>query len=79
MLAIQTLDGHLRIWSIAKPPAAKAPEVIRILKRTDSVNQGPNWMAWSKNGRVLQYAEGYVFTVCANAMPKYTSNHVVHQ
>ncbi|KAI4219705.1 MAG: hypothetical protein L6R36_008137 [Xanthoria steineri] len=58
MLAIQTLDGHLRIWSIAKPPAAKAPEVIRILKRTDSVNQGPNWMAWSKNGRVLQYAEG---------------------
>ncbi|KAL8899279.1 MAG: hypothetical protein Q9192_001661 [Flavoplaca navasiana] len=58
MLAIQTQDGHLRIWSIAKPPTAKNPEVIRILKRTDSVNQGPNWIAWSKNGRVLQYAEG---------------------
>ncbi|KAL8782298.1 MAG: hypothetical protein Q9213_005491 [Squamulea squamosa] len=60
MLAIQTLDGDLRIWSIAKPPTAETPKVIRMLKRTDSVNQGPNWIAWSKNGRVLQYAEGYV-------------------
>ncbi|KAL8857434.1 MAG: hypothetical protein Q9178_005928 [Gyalolechia marmorata] len=58
MLAIQTLDGDLRIWSIAKPPTAETPKVIRMLKRTDSVNQGPNWIAWSKNGRVLQYAEG---------------------
>ncbi|KAL8805938.1 MAG: hypothetical protein Q9200_005233 [Gallowayella weberi] len=58
MLAIQTLDGDLRIWSIAKPPTAETPKVIRILKRTDSTNQGPNWIAWSKNGRVLQYAEG---------------------
>ncbi|KAL8731198.1 MAG: hypothetical protein Q9166_003605 [cf. Caloplaca sp. 2 TL-2023] len=58
MLAIQTLDGDLRIWSIAKPPTAETPKVIRMLKRTDSVNQAPNWIAWSKNGRVLQYAEG---------------------
>ena len=61
MLAIQTLDGDLRIWSIAKPPTAETPKVIRMLKRTDSLNQGPNWIAWSKNGRVLQYAEGYVY------------------
>lgn len=70
MLAIQTLDGHLRIWSIAKPAAAKTPEVIRILKRSENVNQGPNWIAWSKNGRVLQYAEGYVFKVLCECNAK---------
>ncbi|KAL8689540.1 MAG: hypothetical protein Q9218_004811 [Villophora microphyllina] len=58
MLAIQTLDGDLRVWSIAKPPTAEPPKVIRILKRTDSVDPGPNWIAWSKNGRILQYSEG---------------------
>ncbi|KAL9584387.1 MAG: hypothetical protein Q9203_004680 [Teloschistes exilis] len=58
MLAIQTLDGDLRVWSIAKPPTAEPPKVIRILKRTDSVNPGPSWIAWSKNGRILQYSEG---------------------
>ncbi|KAL8737208.1 MAG: hypothetical protein Q9181_001892 [Wetmoreana brouardii] len=58
MLAIQTLDGDLRVWSIAKPPTAEPPKVIRILKRTDTVDPGPNWIAWSKNGRIVQYAEG---------------------
>ncbi|KAL8697724.1 MAG: hypothetical protein Q9201_006966 [Fulgogasparrea decipioides] len=58
MLAIQTLDGDLRVWSVAKPPTAEPPKVIRILKRTDTVDPGPNWIAWSKNGRILQYAEG---------------------
>ncbi|KAL8947200.1 MAG: hypothetical protein Q9222_006493 [Ikaeria aurantiellina] len=58
MLATQTADGDLRIWSIAKPPTAEIPRVIRMMRRTDGSDPGPNWMAWSKNGRVLQYAEG---------------------
>ncbi|KAL8969597.1 MAG: hypothetical protein Q9183_001929, partial [Haloplaca sp. 2 TL-2023] len=62
MLAVQTLDGDLRVWSIAKPPTAEPPKVIRILKRTDSVGPGPNWIAWSKNGRILQYTEGETWT-----------------
>ncbi|KAI4096966.1 MAG: hypothetical protein LQ344_000769 [Seirophora lacunosa] len=61
MLAIQTADGDLRVWSVAKPPAAEPPKIIRILKRLDrldAVESGPNWIAWSKNGRIIQYAEG---------------------
>ena len=60
MLATQSLDGDLRVWSIAKPPTADTPKVIRILKRGDNVEAGLNWIAWSKNGRILQYSEGYV-------------------
>lgn len=60
MLAIQTADGDLRVWSVAKPPTAEPPRVIRVLKRLDTVESGPNWIAWSKNGRIIQYAEGYV-------------------
>ncbi|KAI4142099.1 MAG: hypothetical protein LQ341_003311 [Variospora aurantia] len=58
MLAIQTADGDLRVWSVAKPPTAEPPRVIRVLKRLDTVESGPNWIAWSKNGRIIQYAEG---------------------
>ncbi|KAL8939737.1 MAG: hypothetical protein Q9211_002607 [Gyalolechia sp. 1 TL-2023] len=60
MLAIQTSDGDLRVWSVAKPPTAEPPKVIRLLKRTDGGGLGPSWIAWSKNGRIIQYAEGYV-------------------
>lgn len=60
MLATQTLDGDLRVWSVAKPPMAEAPKTIRILKRSDNVEPGLNWLAWSKNGRVLQHSDGYV-------------------
>lgn len=58
MLATQTLDGDLRVWSIAKPATAEAPKTIRILKRSDNVEPGLNWLAWSKNGRVLQFSDG---------------------
>ena len=60
MLASQTMDGDLRIWSVAKPATAEAPKTIRILKKRDNVEPGQHWCAWSKNGRVLQYADGYV-------------------
>ncbi|KAL8827794.1 MAG: hypothetical protein Q9170_006872 [Blastenia crenularia] len=55
MLAIQTSDGDLRVWSVAKPPSAEPPRVLRILRRTDT--SAPYWIAWSKNGQIIQYAE----------------------
>ena len=60
MLTSQMSDGDLRVWSIAKPAAAETPKAIRILKRGDNVEPGVNWSAWSKNGRVIQYQDGYV-------------------
>ena len=60
MLATQTSDGDLRVWSVSKPPTAESPKPIRILKRSDNVEPGFNWLAWSKNGRIIQYSDGYV-------------------
>ena len=58
MLATQSLDGDLRVWSVAKPATSDTPKVIRILKRGDNVESGMSWIAWSKNGRILQYSDG---------------------
>ncbi|KAL9096854.1 MAG: hypothetical protein Q9165_000818 [Trypethelium subeluteriae] len=58
MLATQTLDGDLRVWSVPKPPHPDAPNIIRVLSRSESRQPGPCWFAWSKNGRLIQYAEG---------------------
>lgn len=63
MLATQTLDGDLRVWSIAKPVKSAAPTTIRVLKQSDNLEPGLNWAAWSKNGRILQYSDGYVFSI----------------
>ncbi|KAL0470704.1 IDC1 protein [Neurospora intermedia] len=59
MLAVQTHDGDLRVWSVSKQYNADDPaKVVRILKRTENYLTGPNWMGWSKNGRIIQYSEG---------------------
>ena len=58
MLATQTADGDLRVWSVSKPATASPPQVIRVLKKSDNVEAGLNWAAWSKNGRILQYSDG---------------------
>ncbi|CAK7217366.1 hypothetical protein SBRCBS47491_003139 [Sporothrix bragantina] len=59
MLAVQTYDGDLRVWSVAKAHNGVEPaKVVRILKRTDNYFPGPNWMNWSKNGRIIQFSEG---------------------
>lgn len=58
MLAIQNSDGDLRVWSVPKPPTAGQPRVIRVLRRNDNFVQGRNWIAWSRNGRILQFSEG---------------------
>ncbi|KIY03925.1 uncharacterized protein Z520_00617 [Fonsecaea multimorphosa CBS 102226] len=58
MLATQTADGDLRVWSVSKPPTSEAPRVIRVLKRIDTYLPGRNWISWSKNGRIVQFSEG---------------------
>lgn len=60
MLATQTVDGDLRVWSVSKPPSTETPKILRVLKRRDNVEPGLHWCAWSKNGRILQYSDGYV-------------------
>ncbi|KAK9445982.1 WD domain, G-beta repeat protein [Metarhizium brunneum] len=58
MLAVQSHDGDLRVWSVAKNFSADDPaKVVRILRRRESSVSGPNWMGWSKNGRIIQYSD----------------------
>jgi hypothetical protein len=59
MLAAQTLDGDLRVWSVPKVPhSGDVPCVIRVLNQKDQREPGPSWFAWSKNGRIVQHSEG---------------------
>ncbi|KAF2264492.1 hypothetical protein CC78DRAFT_580274 [Lojkania enalia] len=59
MLAAQTSDGDLRVWSVPKiPHGGDSPCVIRILNKSEQREPGPCWFAWSKNGRIIQYTEG---------------------
>ncbi|KAK0706447.1 hypothetical protein B0T26DRAFT_454730 [Lasiosphaeria miniovina] len=58
MLAVQTHDGDLRVWSVSKSYNSDDPaKVVRILKKSENYLPGPNWMGWSKNGRIIQYSE----------------------
>ncbi|KAH7320210.1 hypothetical protein B0I35DRAFT_478476 [Stachybotrys elegans] len=58
MLAVQTHDGDLRVWSVAKSHSAEDPaKVVRLLKRRETLVEGPNWMGWSKNGRIIQFSD----------------------
>ena len=58
MLATQTNDGDLRVWSVAKSGNSQDPvKTVRILKRSENYLIGPNWMGWSKNGRIIQFSE----------------------
>ncbi|KAI4728063.1 hypothetical protein E4T49_04202 [Aureobasidium sp. EXF-10728] len=59
MLATQTADGDLRVWSIPKTAVVgETPNIIRILSRLESRSLGPCWFSWSKNGRIIQYTDG---------------------
>lgn len=58
MLAVQTNDGDLRVWSVSKAYNSADPaKVVRILKKSENALAGPNWMGWSKNGRIIQHSE----------------------
>ncbi|CAK7263257.1 hypothetical protein SEPCBS57363_000460 [Sporothrix epigloea] len=59
MLAVQTYDGDLRVWSVAKAQHnVESAKVVRSLTRPDAPSPGPNWMSWSKNGRIIQFSKG---------------------
>ena len=60
MLAVQSASGDLRVWSIAKPAGADTPKPIRNLERGENGESGPNWISWSKNGRIIQFSQGLV-------------------
>ncbi|KAH7459971.1 hypothetical protein FOMA001_g19733 [Fusarium oxysporum f. sp. matthiolae] len=57
-LAVQMLDGDLRVWSVAKKYSADDPaKVVRNLRKDEISMNGPNWMGWTKNGRIIQYSD----------------------
>lgn len=59
MLATQTADGDLRVWSIPKSAVVgETPNIIRILSRLEIGSLGPCWFSWSKNGRIIQHTDG---------------------
>ncbi|RMY61967.1 hypothetical protein D0863_11104 [Hortaea werneckii] len=58
MLATQTSDGDLRVWSVPKASNQEQPTIIRVLQRAELQAAGPCWFAWSKNGRIVQHVEG---------------------
>ncbi|KUI58644.1 hypothetical protein VP1G_05899 [Cytospora mali] len=54
----QTNDGDLRVWSVSKAYNSADPaKVVRILRKSENYLTGPNWMGWSKNGRIIQHTE----------------------
>lgn len=63
MLVSQTANGDLRVWSVSKPAEKETPRTIRMLKKADATISGPQFMAWSKNGKIIQYIDGYVETI----------------
>ncbi|KAI5843207.1 WD40-repeat-containing domain protein [Tricharina praecox] len=59
MLAVQTRDGDLRVWSVPKSlDGDESARVVRILKRPEASGRGNNWLGWSRNGRIVQYSAG---------------------
>jgi hypothetical protein len=70
MLAAQTSDGDLRVWSVPKAQhGSDAPCVIRVLNQKEQREPGPCWFAWSKNGRIIQYTEGYACSYTPSMCP----------
>ena len=58
MLATQSDDGDLKVWSIAKPIDSGEPaRIVRMLKKPENFGRSRNWMSWSRNGRIVQYSD----------------------
>ncbi|KAL1893871.1 hypothetical protein Cpir12675_003889 [Ceratocystis pirilliformis] len=58
MLAAQARDSDLRVWSVPKANQGGVPTAVRILSKNEQkFASGPNWMSWSKNGRIIQYSD----------------------
>ncbi|CAG9989491.1 unnamed protein product [Clonostachys byssicola] len=59
MLAVQYSNGDLRVWSMGKAYSPDNPiKTVRVLDKNgidEHVNS--HWMAWSKNGTIVQYSD----------------------
>lgn len=59
MLASQTADGDLLVWSIPKTPnSGEAPSIIREMGNFQGRGPSQCWFGWSKTGRIVQFQEG---------------------
>ena len=58
MLASQTADGDLRVWSVSKAPSTEPARVIRLLGTPGVSDSARSWFGWSKNGRLIQHVDG---------------------
>jgi WD40 repeat protein len=58
MLASQTMDGDLRVWSIPKGSNTEPPSVIRNFQQGGMERTvGGCWFGWSKMGRIVQHID----------------------
>ncbi|KAH7228573.1 uncharacterized protein BKA55DRAFT_599086 [Fusarium redolens] len=63
MLAVLMRDGDLRVWGVTKKYSADDPaKVVRNLRKAKISMDGPNWMGWSKNGRIIQYSDSQTWS-----------------
>ncbi|RKF59609.1 putative wd g-beta repeat protein [Golovinomyces cichoracearum] len=64
MLAAQSLNSDLRVWSIYKPNHIrnKMAKVARVLKGSGNSKDVPSWLGWSKNGRIIQFSNNRTFS-----------------
>ncbi|KIL85182.1 hypothetical protein FAVG1_11611 [Fusarium avenaceum] len=57
-LATQARDGDLRVWSVPESHSDDNNDpsrVIRQMKKTDDLAVGPQWISWSRGGRIIQF------------------------
>ncbi|KAF4972998.1 hypothetical protein FSARC_575 [Fusarium sarcochroum] len=63
ILAVQKYNGDLRVWSVSVGKSIhKSPAVIRILNRDEKSVYGSNWIAWSKDGHIIQYFNKQIYS-----------------
>nr|POE51885.1 hypothetical protein CFP56_26092 [Quercus suber] len=79
MLATQTSDGDLRVWSVPKVQHQETPNIIRVLQRAEHQQPGPCWFAWSKSGRIVQHCEGIAVYGPSATLFTLGRNHTVQQ
>jgi hypothetical protein len=58
MLASQTADGDLLVWSVPKVQSGDQPSIIRELGTFQGRGPCQCWFGWSKTGRIVQFQEG---------------------
>uniref|UniRef100_A0A8H7N8F4 Fungal N-terminal domain-containing protein n=1 Tax=Bionectria ochroleuca TaxID=29856 RepID=A0A8H7N8F4_BIOOC len=75
MLAVQYSNGDLRVWSMGKVYSPENPiKTVRVLdKKGTDEHANPHWMAWSKNGTIVQYSDSE--TLAWDVRTKYVTQY----